>query len=159
MVPLGVEHFCEIGNPLRDLRNNFQNFFRDLRISFGVAGPHTDVQRHDLTVAQLNQRRTASASFYGADQKLMVQQSYSDSLNNFGVRMRSRGAYQEYWYDALGRRVLVRSRVDSLCLPTSWCFSSIERYVWDGVPRILTRIDADNSSGRPKAPAWRPGFL
>jgi hypothetical protein len=43
------------------------------------------------------------------------------------------GAYEEYWYDALGRRVLKRSRQESpICTEASRCYSAIERYVWDG---------------------------
>ncbi len=45
------------------------------------------------------------------------------------------GAYEEYWYDALGRRVFKRVRQDSNnCVDgfVTRCQSSLERYVWDG---------------------------
>jgi RHS repeat-associated protein len=82
--------------------------------------------------------RRASQSYYSADGKLMVQQTYQDSLNNNLVVMKRRGMYEEYWYDALGRRVLVRGRADSLCFGTD-CYSSIERFAWDG-DQILYEI-------------------
>ena len=44
--------------------------------------------------------------------------------------------FEDYWYDALGRRVAVRTRADSLsCAPTSWvghCLQTYMRTVWDG---------------------------
>ncbi|MBY0491920.1 MAG: hypothetical protein K2R93_18915 [Gemmatimonadaceae bacterium] len=45
----------------------------------------------------------------------------------------ARGVWEEYRYDALGRRVATRSVRDSFC-PTSAteCRSYIERTVWDG---------------------------
>jgi RHS repeat-associated protein len=47
-----------------------------------------------------------------------------------------RGYFSEYRYDALGRRVLVRTRRDGLCntnqTSTVDCTSGIERYVWAG---------------------------
>ena len=43
-----------------------------------------------------------------------------------------RGTYEEYRYDALGRRILVRSRADSSCAAQHICESVIKRTVWDG---------------------------
>ncbi len=63
------------------------------------------------------------------------------------------GVYEEYWYDALGRRVLKRSRQQSpICRDSSRCYSSIERVVWDG-DNILWEVqqadsgDVKNPSG------------
>ncbi len=63
------------------------------------------------------------------------------------------GVYEEYWYDALGRRVLKRSRQQSpICTDGSRCYSSIERIVWDG-DNILWEVqqadsgDVKNPSG------------
>jgi RHS repeat-associated protein len=50
--------------------------------------------------------------------------------NELGVERR--GAYEEFRYDALGRRVLVRTRTEIGCGPDSPCDNSIKRVVWDG---------------------------
>ena len=88
--------------------------------------------------------RNASERYYGADQRLLFQQVVRDSVQraidvsgptNFGTSRAGRGAWEEYWYDALGRRVLKRTRTDSLCqtgVNAEVCFSTMERYVWDG---------------------------
>jgi RHS repeat-associated protein len=94
--------------------------------------------------------RRASASFYAADGQLVVQQLHRDSINRFSIPQKKRGIYEEYWYDALGRRVLARRRADSLCTGgTSFCVSTLERFVWDG-DQILYELRApggDNLSG------------
>ena len=75
---------------------------------------------------------------------LLFQQVVRDSVEQLqgeagptgiGVARGQRGAWEEYWYDALGRRVLKRTRTDSLCqagVNAEVCFSTMERYVWDG---------------------------
>jgi RHS repeat-associated protein len=45
--------------------------------------------------------------------------------------------FEEYRYDALGRRILKRARANSPCLSSIYCKSSIERYVWDGNQILL----------------------
>jgi RHS repeat-associated protein len=85
----------------------------------------------------------AAGSYYGADQRLMVHQSYNDSSST------RRGAFEEYWYDALGRRVLVRRRLESpLCLAANYCYSTIERFVWDG-DQLLAEIRHPGGTGEP----------
>lgn len=81
--------------------------------------------------------RDEARSYYSADQRLMAHRLHRDTVdisqptdtldNNTGV-------YDEYWYDALGRRVLKRSYQDgSVCdRGVNYCYSSIERYAWDG---------------------------
>ena len=89
-------------------------------------------------------------SYYTADEKLVVVQVTRDSLWYqydqqtgeilFTHRTEPWGAYEEYWYDALGRRVLKRTRQEEpLCtyfqgpvFTPGRCFSATERYVWDG---------------------------
>ncbi|WP_420129146.1 hypothetical protein, partial [Longimicrobium sp.] len=78
-------------------------------------------------------RKVHTRSYYGADNKLRAQQGYNETGINFqGER---RGYFSEYRYDALGRRVLVRTRRDGLCHASSAnsstvdCTSGIERYV------------------------------
>jgi len=55
------------------------------------------------------------------------------------------GAFEWYRYDALGRRVLVRTRRDPWC-DTSWCTSTITRFIWDG-DQILSEIRAEGGNG------------
>src|SRR5579872_1188251 len=54
------------------------------------------------------------------------------------------GAYEEYRYDALGRRVLVRRRRDQWCINTTGCYSTMTRTVWDG-DQVLFEV---------RVPAW-----
>jgi RHS repeat-associated protein len=81
---------------------------------------------------------TASATqhYYGADEKLHFLQKYDWNGQN------QNGTFDEYRYDALGRRVLQRMRRDSLCYGAgSDCTSAIERYVWSG-DQLLYEIRA-----------------
>jgi RHS repeat-associated protein len=56
-----------------------------------------------------------------------------------------RSVLDEYRYDALGRRILVRSRAASTCT-AAFCKSAIERYVWDGNQKLYEiRVPGDNS--------------
>jgi RHS repeat-associated protein len=63
-----------------------------------------------------------------------------------------RGAFEEYRYDALGRRVLVRTRSEYTCSNTSDCDLSVRRFVWDG-DQILyeIRYPAGGGGGAPLA--------
>ncbi len=69
--------------------------------------------------------QTASNSYYSTANRLMVFQRWTMDGQN----------WEEYWYDALGRRVLTRTRHDSnncwqqSALP---CPGFVERTVWDG---------------------------
>jgi RHS repeat-associated protein len=74
--------------------------------------------------------QTATNSYYTADQNLAVVQRYDMRSDAY-----QHGAWEEYWYDALGRRVLVRSRRETaLCNAASGneCVSFVQRTVWDG---------------------------
>jgi RHS repeat-associated protein len=80
--------------------------------------------------------RVYSKGYYDAAGLLRVYQINRDSLEhdiggtNNGPPW---GAYEEYWYDALGRRILKRSRQESpICTDPDRCYNSIERFVWDG---------------------------
>ncbi|NIM49671.1 MAG: hypothetical protein GTO22_10540, partial [Gemmatimonadales bacterium] len=99
--------------------------------------------------------RRASQSYYGADNRLMVQQTYQDSLNYILIPQVRRGMYEEYWYDALGRRVLVRRRADSLCT-TSLCYSTMERFVWDGDQLLYELRYPGWDDLSPAALDWKP---
>jgi RHS repeat-associated protein len=94
------------------------------------------------TASQL--RHDASASYYGADNKLRVYNRH------IGINEQSddstagrRGTFDEYRYDALGRRVLTRTRrLGFGCDPVFVdCASVAMRTVWDG-DRVLYEIRA-----------------
>jgi RHS repeat-associated protein len=84
-----------------------------------------------------------AVSYYGADQRLRV----FDRMIGFGPasddqRPGQRGVYEEYRYDALGRRVLSRSRRDAGCpVADAECSSHVERTIWDG-DQVLYEIRA-----------------
>jgi RHS repeat-associated protein len=77
---------------------------------------------------------SATQHYYGADEKLRFLQKYHWTGEG------TRGTFDEYRYDALGRRVLQRMRRDSLCTGSE-CTSAIERYVWSG-DQLLYEIRA-----------------
>jgi hypothetical protein len=70
----------------------------------------------------------ASRSFWSADERLVVHQRYSGGFGGGNTE----GVYEEYRYDALGRRILVRTRRDGLCSGHTACHGAITRFVWDG---------------------------
>jgi RHS repeat-associated protein len=105
-------------------------------------------------------QRSVARSYYAADGKLRVHQINRDSTKwnspTDSVVGQTWGAYEEYWYDALGRRVLKRSRQE---LPvcgywSSRCYSAIERYVWDGA-QVLWEFRQANA-GDTKDPSPTP---
>ncbi|MDR0787464.1 MAG: hypothetical protein LBG44_06315 [Gemmatimonadota bacterium] len=115
--------------------------------------------------------RSVSRNYYGADGKLMVSQINRDSLkvtlNNYidkdhnnhpfytvyNPEYSNWGAYEEYWYDALGRRILKRTRRESpVCQYNGRCVSAIERVVWDG-DEILWELRDQNLAGPANPPA------
>jgi hypothetical protein len=123
------------------------------RVSVGWSG---DARR---STHELNERSVAR-SYYAADGQLRVQQINRDSTKwnspTDSVVGQTWGAYEEYWYDALGRRVLKRSRQESpVCAyGSSRCYSAIERYVWDGA-QILWEFRQANA-GDTKDPSPTP---
>ena len=80
---------------------------------------------------------TQALSYYDAGDKLRL-------FNRYGVGP----VYEEYRYDAFGRRVVVRSRVTDGCGPPVANCGSTERTVWDGA-QVLYEIRAigDDSAG------------
>jgi RHS repeat-associated protein len=82
-------------------------------------------------IANFNVIPTAGHYFsrmtYGIDNKLRYAQrtSYDPSGKNT--------LFTEYRYDALGRRVLMRSRRSTPCMESAYkCQSTMDRFVWDG---------------------------
>lgn len=76
-----------------------------------------------LSMAAPCLRFDEAASYYGADQKLRAFNRHID----FGSG-KPGSVFEEYRYDALGRRVAMRSRATSPCTTTE-CNSYIERTV------------------------------
>ena len=87
----------------------------------------------------------ASVYYYGADQKLRATNRH---VGRFAVGDKG-SVFEEYRYDALGRRVLTRTRqTGSPALCSSPCVSTVTRTVWDG-DQLLYEIRApgDSASG------------
>ena len=119
--------------------------------------------------AYLAQRGTSSAavlqsavSFFDAAGRLRVYDKRSCSAtppNGAGnvchfanaVDASDKGYFDEYHYDALGRRVLLRSRSDSTCPATSnQCVSVIQRTVYDG-DQVLYELQEPGADSIPLA--------
>lgn len=88
--------------------------------------------------------REETRSYFGADDKLWFQQTSRDSVSYtyLGTQVDSAtwhaGAFETYWYDALGRRVMKNSYQGApyctrvTVYGTIRCYSAVERYAWDG---------------------------
>ncbi|HEX2076400.1 MAG TPA: RHS repeat-associated core domain-containing protein [Longimicrobium sp.] len=87
-----------------------------------------------------------SRSFYGADERLRYHQE--QALTTSGSTVREQGVWEEYRYDPLGRRILVRSNRDELCdqFNSGACVSHITRFVWSG-DQLLWELRARGESG------------
>jgi RHS repeat-associated protein len=94
----------------------------------------------------------ATRHYFGADDKLMAVQRYSWRSSSFRD-----GTWEEYWYDALGRRVLTRARRDPnsiydaltsgpLCMGGIQCRSFTERVWWDGNQALVEERTAEGTS-------------
>jgi RHS repeat-associated protein len=102
------------------------------------------VESYDLA-SGVSQRVRAvnSRSYYDADERLRVFQQYeTDFSGNKGS-----GVWEEYRYDPLGRRVLVRTRRENpLCYgDPKTCISSVTRFVWSGDQILWELKDASGS--------------
>jgi hypothetical protein len=91
----------------------------------------TDIFNPDAT----GQRWTRS--YYDGAERLRVTQTSAYITVNGGPALRT--TFQENFYDALGRRVTVRTRRDSTCdnvgdplVGSPDCLQTIERFAWDG---------------------------
>jgi RHS repeat-associated protein len=85
-----------------------------------ISGAYVD----DGCTSQSSQ--TASNMYYASDNRLMFVQKKTDDATS---------TWEEYWYDALGRRVMTRTRHDMpTCVqsPSMSCPGFVERTVWDG---------------------------
>jgi RHS repeat-associated protein len=77
------------------------------------------------------------ANYYGADELLGVSERVLVNSNTMAFEPGS--VYEEYFYDALGRRVAVRSRQLPWCTPGQQCGSYFEHTVWDGAQIVFER--------------------
>ncbi len=86
--------------------------------------------RHCIVSNQGYSRQVATRNYYRGDNRLMVVQRYGWFENND-----QDGTWEEYRYDALGRRVVIHALRDSLCHSFSATFdcSNFDQFtVWDG---------------------------
>jgi RHS repeat-associated protein len=93
----------------------------------------------------------ATKSYPSIDDKLsVVNRQIGVSAASDESHAGHHAVYQENWYDALGRRVLVRAQKAPACNSTTFgevaCKSFVERTVWDG-DQVLIERRADGASG------------
>ncbi len=90
----------------------------------------------DVFLAAQTGQSFVRSYFDAADRMRVSQRAYF--FRDPGSNARARTTFQEYFYDALGRRIAMRSQRDSTCTdesnPTAgWdCAQTMERFVWDG---------------------------
>jgi YD repeat-containing protein len=96
-----------------------------------------------------------AVSYFDAEERLRIFNRHVD----YGPVSGPGGVYEEYRYDALGRRVLVRSRCTADQTGDGNCRGYVERTIWDG-DQVLYEI---RSPGGPRAApvrgAARPGRM
>ena len=87
-------------------------------------------------------------SYYGADDRLRAFQKM-DVRRTDDTNHEDAGVWEEYRYDALGRRVLVRTRTDGgLCNFEAWaCTASVTRFVWAGDQLLWELKSAPGAAG------------
>jgi RHS repeat-associated protein len=92
-----------------------------------------------------NNHQSASNSYYSSNNKLAVVQKWTNTLHT----------WEEYWYDALGRRVFTRTRHDlPFCGYPIVCPGFVDRTVWDGDQIIAEQ----RSSGLDSVTGGAPNF-
>jgi RHS repeat-associated protein len=76
--------------------------------------------------------QTLTRNFYGADGTVRVVQVHDESTSGSSSWVFN-GSYAEYRYDALGRRIMERTRRDDMCSTSNYgCESTLTRFVWAG---------------------------
>jgi hypothetical protein len=136
--------------------------------SHGVSTPYPD----NSGTSQISSTSPATyvewmRSWYGADDKLrFVDRRTCYVFKPDGAMFAAcnphkepmpneRPAFEEYRYDALGRRVLVRSRQHFAC--TTRCQSVVRRIIWDG-DQVLAEVQAPGYSYGPADMERDTGF-
>jgi RHS repeat-associated protein len=117
---------------------------------YDAAGNQEEVHAQQNMMSMIDHTR----SFYGGDEKLRMTDRQSCDVKevsgsgpnrfactaSYALNNGTSGAFEWYRYDALGRRVLARTRRDKACTSTS-CASTITRFVWNG-DQILYEVRA-----------------
>ncbi|HEX6746130.1 MAG TPA: RHS repeat-associated core domain-containing protein [Longimicrobium sp.] len=135
--------------------------------TYDRAGNRTFVLRQQTTTTPYDANCNASScpssveatlidetvQFYGAEGRLRIADrraclKFSGNANQCDTSRlplgNQRSSFEEYRYDALGRRVLVRSRQAYLCQIN--CQNLVRRTVWDG-DQVLAEIQAPAATG------------
>lgn len=133
--------------------------------SYDAAG-NEKIRRSETVADSLEDLLIGTRNYYRADGRLAAVDKRSCLFRWNGSQwvcdftdapggLSARGTFEQHRYDALGRRILTRTRQDSACGSTA-CDRSIRRYVWDG-QRLLyeIRYPAGGGSGPPAATVER----
>ena len=93
-------------------------------------------------------REVETRSYYGADDRLRAYQKMDVRRTDWSNH-EDAGVWEEYRYDALGRRVLVRTRTDGgLCNYESWgCTAATTVFVWAGDQLLWELKSAAGAAG------------
>ena len=123
------------------------------RFTYDSAGSQTWKRWATYTSGQdLNYHHpsTLSRTWYGPDGRAMVMQRFTLPPQS-GPEPAEPSLYEEYRYDAIGRRIWVRSRPQCAGLqtpPPHQCFSVVQRTVWDG-DQVLYEIRSPGADSTP----------
>jgi RHS repeat-associated protein len=133
---------------------------RDMYAQLPDTEPHDSTTRHydasgnmDIGTQMSNMggsvRYRMTRNYYGADERLRATQVVDENANA------SPGVWEEYRYDPLGRRVMVRTAHDvpvsanypnAFCAGATQCLSTITRFVWAG-DQLLWELRAPGAEG------------
>jgi len=102
-------------------------------------------RRYSACDSHAHDQQTVSNSYYSSDNRLAVEQKWTDAMHT----------WEEYWYDALGRRVFTRTRHDlPSCGTPIVCPGLVDRTIWDGNQVIAEQ----RSSGLDAVTGGAPNF-
>jgi RHS repeat-associated protein len=109
--------------------------------------------------------REVATFYYDAAERLRVADKrscvFGTAIGGGGVQcfppfFADRGTFDEYRYDALGRRILVRTRQEYGCQGT--CTRAVTRYVWDG-DQLLYEMRYPGHTGAASAMEQDTGYV
>jgi len=102
---------------------------------------HWEVDTEGTSQSNAVQKPVESRRYYGADERLV----YFNQMRGFILTSgQGSGTFDEYRYDALGRRVLTRTRRPGTCAAP--CDAFIERTVYDG-DQVLAEVRSSGAAG------------